>query len=150
MRSRMIATPLVGLALVLAGCGGSEDEGPTKADYIKTADAVCKKASDAGEQATNTAVSALGTDSPTPEQLSTVVTSVVLPQLDTQLAALRALEKPKDDADEIDAIYAALEKGIAAGKADPTTLASDSGGANPFDEANEKAKAFGLKECGAE
>lgn len=149
MRSRMFATPLVGLALVLAGCGGgSDDSGPTKAEYITKADAVCKSESASSEKATNDAVAALGTDSPTDEQLGTVVTSTILPQLEKQVAALKALEKPKDDADAIDDIYSELDKAIAAGKSDPTSLASSAGGSNPFDAANAKAKAFGLKECG--
>jgi hypothetical protein len=145
-----LATPLVGLALVLAGCGGSDDSGPTKAEYITKADAVCKAGDDAGEKATTAAVTALGTESPTPEQLTTIASSIVLPQLETQVASLKALEKPKDDADAIDAIYSELDKGIAAAKADPSVLASSEGGSNPFAGANEKAKAFGFKECGAE
>lgn len=165
MRSRMLATTVVGLALVLAGCGG-DDEGTssapeaqsttavaavTKADYITQADAICKTANDASEQASTAAVQALGTEEPTAEQLSTIASDVVLPGLEKQLAALRALPKPSEGAEEVDAIYADLDTAIASAKEDPSILTNGEESAeNPFAGANEKAVAFGMKECGAE
>lgn len=165
MRSRMIATSLVGLALVLAGCGGDDDEetttsaskqattpvaAVTKADYIAQADAICKAESDAGEAATNAAVEALGTASPTDEQLATIASDVVLPGLEKQLTALKALPNPEEGAEDVDAIYADLESAIGSAKEDPSILTAGEGSENPFAGANEKAKAFGMQECGKE
>ncbi|MFA4928386.1 MAG: hypothetical protein WC558_07710 [Patulibacter sp.] len=149
MRSHHFAAPFLIAALALAGCGGSDDEGPTKAEYIAKADAICKTEGEKSQKAATDAVVALGTEDPTPEQLQVIATSTIIPGLEKQVGDLKALDKPKDDEEEIDAIYAALDTAINAGKEDPSTL-TGAAGANPFDDANKKAVAYGLKECGSE
>lgn len=136
-------------ALALAGCGGSDDKGPTKAEYVAEADAICKTEGQKSEQAATEAVEALGGEQPTAEQVQAIAMDTIVPGLEKQVAALKALEKPADDADTIDAIYADLETGIAAAKKDPAFLTSTAAD-NPFAAANEKALAYGLKECGSE
>jgi hypothetical protein len=160
----MLATTVVGLALVLTGCGGDDEDSASapeaqsttavatiaKADYITQADAICKAESDATDQGAAAAIQELGTEEPTPEQLATIASDVVLPSLDKQLAALKALPKPDEGAADVEALYADLETAIAAAKEDPSILANSENGENPFAEANKKAVAYGMKECGSE
>lgn len=150
MRTHLFAAPLVGIALILAGCGGSDDKGLSKADYVTQADAICTKAAAQLDKDSQAAVQALGTDSPTDEQLATIAKDVAVPNLEKQLGDLKALDAPKDDKDTLDALYTDLDGAIAKVKADPTTLinSGDASATSPFASANEKAKAYGLKSCG--
>lgn len=149
MRTHLFAAPLIGAALIFTGCGGSDDKGLSKADYVTQADAICQKASDQLDKDSTAAVTALGTDSPTPEQLAKIATDVALPNLEGQLTDLKALDAPKDDKDAVEALYTSLDGAITKSKADPTVLFnSDSGAVSPFADANTKAKALGLKVCG--
>lgn len=148
MRSHIVAAPLVGIALVLAGCGGGDDEGLSKADYVAQADAICQKADDASSKELTAASQKLG-ENPTPEQQAEVVTSVLLPSIETQLKDLKALGRPKGEEDAADALYESLGNAVEKGKSDPSALISASGGESPFADANAKAKALGLKVCGA-
>lgn len=164
MRSRMLATTVVGLALLLTGCGGDDEDSTSasetqsttavssiaKADYITQADAICKTEGDATDQGAAAAIQELGTEEPTPEQLATIASDVVLPSLEKQLAGLKALPKPSEGAADVDALLAELETAITAAKEDPSILAGSENGENPFTAANEKAVAIGLKECGSE
>lgn len=149
MRIHHFAAPLTIAALALAGCGGSDDEGPTKAEYVAKADAICKTEGAKSEEAATAAVVALGTEEPTPAQLETIATETVIPGLEKQVTELKALEQPKDDGEQIDAIYASLDTAVGAVKEDPSSLVGGEG-ENPFADANAKALAYGLKECGSE
>lgn len=136
-------------ALALAGCGGSDDKAPTKAEYIAKADAICKTEGAKSEKAATDAVVALGTEEPTPEQLQTIATEKIVPGLEKQIESLKALDQPDGDSDEINAIYASLDTAVGAAKEDPSSLVGGEG-ENPFADANAKALAYGLKECGSE
>jgi hypothetical protein len=127
--------------MVVAGCGGDDDKGPTKAAYITKADAVCKAANDKLTKA----AADIGA-SPTAAQVKTFAAQTAVPNLEAELKELRALDRPKDDKDTIGAIYDALEDAVGKLKSDPSVL---TGQTNPFTEANAKAKAYGLKVCGA-
>lgn len=145
MRSRMFITSALGVALLLAGCGG--DDAPTKAEYITKADAICKKGDAASQKDAQAKLSALGS-SPTKEQVASVVSEIVLPNIESQLKELRALDKPKGDGDTIDAIYDDLDAGLKRAKADPAaTVASTT---SPFADATAKARAYGMKDCGSD
>jgi hypothetical protein len=130
--------------MVVAGCGSSNDKGPSKADYIVKADAICKT----GNDAINAGVKSLG-QSPSEADVTTFLTGTVVPNIEGQLTKLRALDQPKDDKDTINAIYDALEADIGKAKSDPATL-NASGSTSPFADANAKAKAYGMKVCGKE
>jgi hypothetical protein len=143
MKGRIRGAALMALALAAAGCGGDDDKGPTKAAYIAKADAICK-ASDAKIEAAAGQIA----DPNDAEAVKAFVTATLIPNVEGQVKELRALDKPKDDADEIDAIYDAVEAGVAKGKSDPASLLSATTGVSPFADANTKAQAYGMKSCG--
>ncbi|WP_026911298.1 hypothetical protein [Patulibacter minatonensis] len=151
MRTHLIAAPLVGFALVLAGCGGSDDDkGLSKADYIKQADAICQKGDDAQNKALQSALQALGTDSPSAEQQAKLASEIAVPNIENQLKEIKALGTPKESGDEAKALLTSLEDATAKVKADPSTIVNDGSGPSPFADANAKAKAFGLTVCGSD
>jgi hypothetical protein len=130
--------------MIIAGCGGSDNKGPSKADYIAKADAICKT----GNDQINAGAKQLGS-SPSEADVTAFLTGKLLPNIEGQLTKLKALEPPKADKDTINAMLNSLESSIAKAKADPATL-NASGSTSPFADANAKAKAYGLKVCGQE
>lgn len=143
MRTRTFLAPAAAaVVLAFTGCGGSD--GPTKAEYTKSADAVCTKNNERGKAAQEEAVAALG-DTPTQADVTGLLTSTVFPILDDRLKQLRALDKPSDDADELDGIYDQYAGELKKAKADPAAVAGTQ--ASPFAASSAKMKAYGLKVC---
>lgn len=125
-------------ALSFAACGSSSDNAPTKAEYIKKADAICTKGN---QQIDAEAKKTFGKNQPTQAQLSAFDKKTVLPALDQMLGDLRALDRPKGDDAAITAMYDSLDSAIQNGKKNGITDAT-------FKDANQKAIAYGLKVCG--
>jgi hypothetical protein len=144
MRSSTILAPLaVAAVLAVTGCGGSD--GPTKAEYTRSADAICAKNNAAAEAAQKKALAALG-DSPSQEDVTGLLTSTVFPAIEDRLKQLRALEKPGDDADELTGIYDEFAAELKKAEADPAAVAASS--ASPFAGSTAKITAYGAKVCG--
>jgi hypothetical protein len=141
-----IAIPVVVLALgasvAFAACGGdSGTSAPTKAEYIAKADAICKK----GDDAINAeAQKQFGNKPPTDAQVTTFTHDVSLPNIEKQRDDLKALDKPKGDEKELDALYTSLDKSI-----DTANNTDGSLDQSIFAATNAKAKAYGFKNCGA-
>lgn len=143
LRTTLLTLPLAA-AIALAGCGAS---GPSKAEYIKQADAVCTAAGKKLQTAQTEAAQKLAKN-PDPKALEGLVTDVLVPNAEEQLLKLRALEKPEKEASTINAIYDDLETGLQKTKADPSTITDDPAG--ELASANKKARAFGMKVCGGQ
>lgn len=137
---------LVCLPFAFAACGG-DDEGPSKADYIKDADALC-----AESDAKTDKIFEEGFEDPQDPQPDEAQAAIkeALPLVKDNLEKLRDLEKPKDDEEDIEAIYNSVETGIEAldeGSASPDSslavLLSE-----PFAQAGKLARDYGMKQCG--
>jgi hypothetical protein len=132
---------LLPVALLLgAGCGG--DDSPSKDEYVAQADAVCRDADDALNQEIQ---EAFGAKPPTERQIVAFSESNAIPNLEGQLADLRALTPPEGEEETLTRIYDTLEEAIAQIKEDP---ASDT--VPPaLEEARKQAKEFGMVVCGS-
>lgn len=92
------------LMLVAVGCGGGDDSTTsslTKAQFIKQADAICKKADAARLKALSET---------TGSQLE--VLSAAMQPIQKQAEEIAALGAPSGDDEEIDAIVTEMEKGV--------------------------------------
>ncbi|MEA2425059.1 MAG: hypothetical protein QOH13_1469 [Thermoleophilaceae bacterium] len=127
-------------SLALAACGSSSDSKPTKAEYITKADAICKKAD---TEINAQAQKQFGNKAPTDAQVTTFTHDVVLPKIEKESSDLKALDKPKGDDAQLNALFASLDKSINTAKSTDGTLDNST-----FADANTKAKAYGLKVCG--
>ena len=130
-------------SLGFAACGGGDDEDkPTKAEYITQADAICKKGD---EEILAEARKQFGTQDPTEEQVNSFTREVTIPNIEKQRDQLKELEKPEGDEEELDALWASLDKSI-------ETVNNTDGpiDQNAFAETNQKAQAYGMKECGSD
>lgn len=134
-RHRMLAT--VAGALAVAGCGGGDD-GPTKAEFVTQANAVCKEHRDKTSAAAAQLLA--GGELPSPQEFGRLAQETIVPEYTAQIAELRPLEPPADLADEYRAWLAdseALRTKIEANPAlvqDPTSAA----------KVNRQARALGL------
>jgi hypothetical protein len=128
------------ISVPTSAAGGDKDS------YIAQADAICQAGDTAISTASATAPKnpdgSVNTDDPT---FQTIVTSAVVPALEGELTALRALPAPAGDEETVAGIYDQLAAGIEKVKADPGALTDDA----TFAEANAAASAYGFKVCGA-
>jgi hypothetical protein len=141
------------IALIVAGCGGGDDaattterERPlTKREFLAEADRICGFTDARIEAAADDLV--IGGRDPRPAQVRRVVAAVVVPGLETEVRAIRAIGAPPGDAARIDRILAATERGIAAIEADPVSVLE--GPPPALREAGRLARRYGSAECGA-
>jgi hypothetical protein len=164
LRKRVLAALLtcLALAVVAAGCGGGGDttgggEGtdesetaPTKAAFIKEADGVCKAADEELNEEIESYAKENGistTKEPTKAQQEEIYAEVVLPNVAGQGDDIDALTPPEGDEVKVEEIVHALDSGVEEAEANPGLLVE---GKNPLEDASSKAKAYGMKVCGAE
>lgn len=156
MGIRATAVIIVGLfaaGLVWAGCGGSSDSSSevtasslSKAQFIKQADAACKK----GEEEVQSDFKAFASENenlanPTEDQFSELIETVLVANVEQELEDIRALGAPSGDEEKVEAILAAREEGVEEAEAQPKRAVESS--LAGFEKANGLAKAYGLEAC---
>jgi predicted outer membrane protein len=153
----VLAGGLAVLALAIAGCGGDDDDEAaaspiTKAEFIKQADAACKK----GEQQTQVAFGAFVAErrqegeaslKPNQETYSELVDAALVPQVEQEVAELRELGAPAGDEEQVDAFVDAREEAIELAEANPSASVTD--GSKIFGKSDTLAAEYGLKICGS-
>ena len=142
------------MAVVLvAGCGGDDDEGGfspvvsdslSKVEFLRQADEICHSTESRIEAAADDLVTSK--QDPSPEEVDEVAINIVVPALESEIAAIGALAAPEGDEDEIQAILDATEAGIAEIEADPQALLD--GVPESLAEAEELARQYGSQQCG--
>ena len=145
------------VAALAAGCGGGDDDGTTttaaeplpKAEFITRADQICG-ATRQQIQAAATRLRNIGSKSGTlaVPLVAQFIEQTELPAYDAMLDKIRALQAPEQDAKTIDGYVAAVANAIDTVKADPAKYSTNKA-SDPFADANARARAYGLKVCGA-
>jgi hypothetical protein len=133
------------VALIVAGCGGGDDNSDTttvsltKAEWIAKADAICQQGNQEIGQA---AQQQFGNQKPTADEVKQFGVGTALPNTQTQVDKIRALGAPSGDEDEVnkilDTVQADIDKAKSAGDVEDSTFA----------DGNALAKQYGLKVCG--
>jgi hypothetical protein len=147
---------LAAISMIAAGCGSSDDSTDstsslTKAEFVKQGNAICAKGNkeiEAGFEEFAKENNLPENKRPSEGQLTEAVEEVVLPAVEQQVESIRDLGLPKEGGTEADEVLKAAEAAIEKGEEDPNSLASEK--ADPFAEANELARDFGLSKCGEE
>ena len=132
--------------LIAAGCiGGDDDDSDavTKEEFIESADAICA--------ANDEQLEAIGEDLPadaTAEEIAALLLDEAMPLFREQIAELRALELPEDDAANLEELWDQLEASAdefeAAIAQDPVAALQT----DPFAEEYAFANEYGMQECG--
>jgi hypothetical protein len=137
-------------AAVAIGCGSSDDNAPTKAAFIKQADAICKKGNQEINKQAHAYFKEVGLtrhEKPTKEQVTHLADQILIPSVQKQVDGVEGLTPPKGDEDQVQAVTDAANSAIDKGKQDPASLLSNK--TDPFKKANQLAKSYGLKVCGS-
>lgn len=124
------------IAVILAGCGGSDDSGSggqinsgsseqanggpiatsslSKAAYVKKASVVCNKVSTQASQDVNTHAEEIlqSEEPPEPVLLARVLKEVILPSYETEIADVRKLGAPAGDEEKIEAMLVAQQAAV--------------------------------------
>jgi hypothetical protein len=136
---------ILSLGLMLAACGSSgDDNSPTKAAFIKRADAICRNAHNALDKAFNKAFA--GKPQPSQAELSKFAREELAPTVQSEIDDVRNLDPPSGDQGEIEAITDAAQSGVDKIKADPAVL-SPQVKFDPLGKNHRLARAYGMKEC---
>jgi hypothetical protein len=162
LSKRLIAAfaGVVAIAAILAGCGSSNDSSsgstqstagtaaPTKAEFIKQADAICEKANKGTEAEFAAYVKKLNlppNKKPTTAQQEELITAVALPAIAAQAKELGELSPPSGEEGKVNAIVEGIAKAVEKTEANPSTVFGRRG---PFAEVNKLAKDYGFTVCG--
>ena len=141
----ILAALLAALALIAAGCGGDDEgEALTKEEFITQADEICAAGD---EEITATADEQFGElkEEPPVEEQEAFLTDVVAPNYEDQLAQIRELNPPEEDAEQVDELLGALEDLIAQLRDEPSAVLE----ATEPPEASTLAQEYGLQNCGS-
>jgi hypothetical protein len=139
-------------AAALAGCGDDDDEDfvplvaepLSKVEFLREADRICFASEARIEAAADDLVAGRG--QPDPAEVERVAIRIVVPALESEVRAIRALDAPEGDERRIEAILAATEQGIAAIERDPRGLLD--GVPAPLTRAQRLAEDYGSQQCG--
>ena len=145
-RFALIAVLCVG-ACLLAGCG-DDDEALSEQEFLEQGNAICA----AGNERLDAAFEDLDLEEgqePTAEQMGTLVLEVFVPDIQSQIDDVRALEPPDELADAVetflDDAQATLDELEQQATDDPSAVFSED--EDPFAEVNAQANEIGLSEC---
>lgn len=140
-RKRVVLVLAAFVALAVGGCGGGDSTSAlTKAQFIKQADAICKKADETQLNELGRVEQELTGNAASRKNQERLVTEGGLPPIQEEAEEIAALGAPSGDEDQVDAIVEAIEAGVVEGGEDPEKLES------AFAEADRLAKAYGFKE----
>jgi hypothetical protein len=143
------------IAVLLAGCGGGGDDAVTQAttaapaltkpEFIRQADQICLSGDSRIEAAADDLLA--GSGEPPPAEVRRIALRIVVPGLESEVRAIRALGAPAGDESEVERILSATQRGIAQIEADPESAVA---GAPPaLRQAGRLARRYGSSECGA-
>jgi hypothetical protein len=140
---RLARVAAVALLVGAAGCGSSSS-GPSRATFVKQANAICQR----GNQITNAAADKAfprNGKQPTPAQVENFVRTVDVPEIQRQTDQIRALPPPPADKDKVERMLALAQSDLDRVKANPAALASNN--SRPFKSFAALAHPYGLTAC---
>ena len=134
------------LALVASGCGGESDDAPTKAEFVKQADAICQQSNDERIASTEKLFKKYNGLPPKAVE-EDFIAEEGAPVIREQLEQLSALDPPAGEEDEVDALWSAFEKALKQIEAEPAGAITR--GLQIFKEFEQMAIKYGFDECAA-
>ena len=144
---------MIAVSFLIAGCGEESDEGGfspvvsdplSKVEFLRQADEICQSTESRIEAAADDLVTSK--QDPSPEEVEEVAIGIVVPALESEVAAIGAIGAPEGDEAKVEAILDATDAGIEEIEADPRALLD--GVPDSLREAEELARAYGSKTCG--
>jgi hypothetical protein len=150
MMMRSVKTHLTLFVLLLAalglpGCGGSDEEPPTKAEFIASSEALCKKQNERLEQEVEKYSDErnLRYRKPPPKVFEEEAEEILVPAIERKLDGLRQLGAPAGEEQRLERILGAAEAGLRKGESKPFFLISGKAMA----DSKQLAEDYGLGAC---
>lgn len=134
------------LAMLVASCGGSDEEPLTKAEFIEQGNAICREAAKEIEAKYKDFAQEndLELAEANRKQGMEIVSDIFMPAREQATEEFAELSLPEGD-QQAEALVQALEQGVEKAEQQPKTLFEEK--KYPFNEANEAAEKYGLKAC---
>lgn len=149
MNKGILSTVLVGLtalSLLVAGCGGGDDETSslTRKQFLKQANAICQEQTQKRNKIIQDAIAGADQSKILPKADREQIIVDALPPYAETPEKLEALGAPEGDEEKVEAIVEAMEKAAEDAKADPSIALTST---KQFDEANKLSAEYGLTSC---
>jgi hypothetical protein len=148
-QSIAVIAGLLAVGLLAAGCGGDDDGNTTpisKAQFVQEADVACKKA---GNQIQRDYLAFLKAHADVTEateaEYAELVSTVFKPNIEREIAELRALGAPSGDEQKVEAFIEARQESIQIAEAHPRMLLTE--GEKVTAKSTQIAKEYGLESC---
>lgn len=135
------------VAVLVVGCGGGGSDSSTtalsKAQYVKQANAICKKGQQEREAAVNELAEKVKPGAGAGELPKGGLVEAITPPLATMVEELAALPAPEGDEAQVEAIVEAYEKPVEEIEEDQNAAFNG----ELFKEATAKGVKYGLEDC---
>jgi hypothetical protein len=147
-------------AVVAAGCGGGSTTTTTsagasgatgaqgaplsKSQFLAKGNAICKKGNQAIQNAAKQTFPKSG-PKPSASQIQDFATKTVIPNIEEQVTAIKALPAPAGDQAQVTKIVDSAQSALDKAKQDPASITGN--GPGPFAQTNKLARAYGLTVC---
>lgn len=147
---------VVAAVLLLAGCGGGDDSDTAKSiskeEFIAKGEAICKTGNKRMEaELVKFLRDGRGVESltkPSPEDNEKFLETVLIPNLEREIAEFKELGVPEGDEERVEAIVTALEEGLETAEDNPKAVAAGTSDV-VFGIASRLAAEYGLETCGS-
>lgn len=139
---------MIVIAIVVAGCGGGSDSSSSsaalsKAQYVKQANAICKKGQQEREAAVNELAEEVKPGADPGELPKAGLVEAVIDPLATMVEELAALPAPKGDEEKVEAFVQGYEKAVEEIEEDENAAFNG----ELFGSPDSKALKYGLENC---
>jgi hypothetical protein len=160
----MFATAaMTAIGLVAAGCGGgssstttaatgatgatgAQGAALTKSEFLAKGNAICKKGNQAINKAAHQTFGPRGSgQKPSQSELHDFATKTLIPNIQEQITAIKALTPPSGDEAQVTKITDDAQAALDKAKQDPSALTGN--GPDPFQQVNKETDAYGLTAC---
>jgi hypothetical protein len=149
MRKLLTALVIAIMAGGVAACGGDDDKGPSKAEYIEEVDRICAQSDAETNRLAGDAFE--DPEKPKPEEAQAFLEQGV-PVVKEAIEDIKEVEKPKDDEEKLEEWITATESGattLEEASQDPETSLTALVG-EPFAASEKIADEYGMKDCGSD
>jgi hypothetical protein len=116
----------------------------SKAQFIAQGNAICRQGNERLKAAQQTLEKSLGKREPTKVQIAAYVSTIFLPQIEDQIARIKALGAPPGEEAQVATMLALAQRDLSRVRSDPASLSPAS-----FARFARAAHAYGLTACAA-
>jgi hypothetical protein len=143
-------------ALFATGCGSGDDTSSesaalTKAEFVKQANAICKKGNATFESEFEAFAKEHNLNenkAPSKAVQEEAIDQIAVPRISSQVEEIRALGTPKGDDGELEGILTGVEEGLEEAEENPAVLFGEA--PSKFKQVNKETREYGLTVCGEE